>query len=76
MEQKRLHSGAGAGVRTIGMAQLALDSGRSAGYTAADLALVSRWPGQSTPQTSAPVSETRWLGLPWRMGNPEGPFTR
>ena len=37
--------------------------------------LVSRWPGQSTPQTSAPVSETQVAGPPWQMGNPEGRFT-
>ncbi|EMQ8858245.1 DsbA family protein [Pseudomonas aeruginosa] len=37
--------------------------------------LVSRWPGQSTPQTSAPVSETQVAGPPWQLGNPEGRFT-
>ena len=37
--------------------------------------LVSRSPGESTPQTSAPVSETQVAGPPWQMGNPEGRFT-
>ena len=37
--------------------------------------LVSRSPGESTPQTSAPVSETQVAGPPWQMGNPAGRFT-
>lgn len=37
--------------------------------------LVSRSPGGSPPQTSAPVSETQVAGPPWQMGNPAGRFT-
>ena len=37
--------------------------------------LVSRSPGESTPQTSAPVSETQVAGPPRQMGNPAGRFT-
>ena len=37
--------------------------------------LVSRSPGESTPQTSTLASETPVAGPPWQMGSPEGRFT-
>ncbi|KDC22890.1 DsbA family protein [Bordetella bronchiseptica] len=37
--------------------------------------LVSRSPGESLPQSPAPVSITQHSGPPWKMGNPEGRFT-
>ncbi|WP_429000123.1 DsbA family protein [Stenotrophomonas maltophilia] len=37
--------------------------------------LVSRSPGESSPQSSAPVSTAQVAGPPWQLGNPEGRFT-
>lgn len=37
--------------------------------------LVSRSPGESPPQSPAPVSMPQPSGPPWQMGNPEGRFT-
>ncbi|EPL3588671.1 thioredoxin domain-containing protein [Pseudomonas aeruginosa] len=37
--------------------------------------LVSRSPGESSPQPPAPASMTQPSGPPWQMGNPEGRFT-
>ncbi|WP_372387395.1 DsbA family protein [Xanthomonas axonopodis] len=37
--------------------------------------LVSRSPGESPPQSPAPVSMTQPSGPPWQIGNPEGRFT-
>jgi len=37
--------------------------------------LVSRSPGESPPQSPAPVSMTQPSEPPWQMGNPEGRFT-
>lgn len=37
--------------------------------------LVFRPPGESPPQSPAPVSMTQPSGPPWQMGNPEGRFT-
>jgi protein-disulfide isomerase len=37
--------------------------------------LVSRSPGEPSPQSAAPVDTTQVAGPPWQMGNPEGRFT-
>jgi protein-disulfide isomerase len=37
--------------------------------------LASRTPGESPPQSPAPVSTAQVAGPPWQMGNPEGRFT-
>ncbi|BEG78230.1 MULTISPECIES: DsbA family protein [Pseudomonadota] len=37
--------------------------------------LVSRSPGESSPQSLTPVSTAQMAGRPWQMGNPEGRFT-
>ncbi|ABE31770.1 DSBA-like thioredoxin domain protein [Paraburkholderia xenovorans LB400] len=37
--------------------------------------LVSRSPGESSPQSPTPVSTAQVAGPPWQMGNPEGRFT-
>lgn len=37
--------------------------------------LVSRSPGETSPQSPAPVSTAQVAGPPWQMGNPEGRFT-
>ncbi|WP_454693398.1 DsbA family protein [Achromobacter aegrifaciens] len=37
--------------------------------------LVSRSPGESSPQSPTAVSTAQMAGPPWQMGNPEGRFT-
>ncbi len=37
--------------------------------------LMSRSPGESSPQSPTPISTAQASGPPWQMGNPEGRFT-